>query len=280
MNRFWLAQAALAVLFLAPPLVAQTSTATVEVSEFELEPLVITAPRTKIAQPLALDPQINAQLLRLLQQRMNARPDSQAALDASVGNLSKISTLTGYELKTRYTQLGFLLTEGLAGVTDMQMSAELERVAQQGTNVQMRAAALVALAYTHDMRYFPLLQKASTDRNITVRFGALEALMILSDPSVELVIGNMARTDLSIPVQVYAAAGMWRMGDIFGREILLNLAQSQDWFIRSMSIRYLGEFGGGDEYRKIMMWFAFEQNQMVKAEMCSALLKLQRFADQ
>jgi len=67
------------------------------------------------------------------------------------------------------------------------------------------------------------------------------------------------------------------MGDIFGREILLNFAQNQDWLVRAMAIRYLGELGGADEYIKIMQWFSFEHNQMVKAEMCSALLTLQKF---
>jgi len=47
-----------------------------------------------------------------------------------------------------------------------------------------------------------------------------------------------------------------------------------------MSVRYLGELGGAEEYRKILQWFSFETHQMVRAEMCSALLNLQRFANQ
>lgn len=251
---------------------------TVDLGSFELEPLTVTAPRDKIQNQIAIDPQINQILLRLLQSRMNARPDSQAALDASLGNLARISTLTGYQLKTRYTQLGFLLTEGLAGVTDMELSSALEAAAQRGTNTQMRAAAMTALAYTHDLRYLSLFQNATNDHNITARFGALESMLIMNNPSMQFQVANMARMDLSLPVQIYAAAGQWRMGDIFGRETLLRLAQNTDWLVRAMSIHYLGEMGGADEYRQILLWLAFEQHPMVRTEMCAALLKLQRFA--
>jgi len=242
---------------------------------FQLEPLVVRVKRYK--EEAALDPQINQHLLRLLQQRMDARPDTQAARDASVGNLAKLSTATGYKLKTRYTELGFLLTEGLAGVTDMQLASELEKAVRLASNVQTRAAAMVALAYTHDLRYLSLFQSASVDPSITVRFGALESLLTLSDPAVQFQVGNAARVDASVPLQVYGAAGMWRMGDIYGREILLRLGQNQDWLVRAMAIRYLGDLGGADEYIKILQWFTFESNSMVKAEMCSALLNLQRF---
>lgn len=278
MNKIILAGAVAA--FWAQPLMAQDTGPSVDLSSFQLDPIVIEAPRLKIKQPLALDPQINQHLLRLLQQRQDARPDSQAALDASIGNLAKLSTVTGYKLKTRYTELGFLLTEGLAGVTDLQLAAELEKTARQGTNVQTRAAAMVALAYTHDLRYLPLFQGALLDSSITVRFGALESLLLLGNPSVQFQVANAARTDSSFVIQVYAAAGMWRMGDIYGRESLLRLAQSSDWFVRAMAIRYLGDLGGAEEYRKILQWLSYESHQAVRTEMCSALLNLQKFASQ
>ena len=259
----------------APAAAAPESHPSVDMGAFQLEPLIVKAHRYR--DQLAIDPQINAHLLRLLQQRMDSRPDSQAALDASIGNLNKLSTATGYKLKTRYTELGFLLTEGLAGATDMQITAELEKVARMGTNVQTRAAAMVALAFTHDLRYLSLFQSAIVDPNITVRFGALESLLTLENPAVQSQVGNAARADASLLAQIYGANGMWHMGDIFGREILLRLGQHQDWLVRAMAIRYLGDFGGADEYIKIMQWFTFESNQLVKAEMCSALLNLQKF---
>lgn len=238
----------------------------------QLEPLTVTAPRVK--QRDMIDPRINQHLLRLLQQRMDARPDPLAASDASIGNLNKLSTLTGYSLKTRYTELGFLLTEGLAGTTDFQLQSELEKAARLAKNVQIRAASLVALAYTKDLRYLTLLQGALSDSNVTVRFAALESLLILGDPSVQLQLGGAARNDQSIPVQIYAAAGMWRMGDGFGKEILLRFLDSRDWFARAMSAYYLGELGGGYEYRRLLQYLDRETDPSTRAEMAAALVKL------
>lgn len=245
----------------------------------ELEPLTITAPRVR-AQRDFIDPRINQHLLRLLQQRMDARPDSTAQLDASIGNLNKLSTLTGYGLKTRYTELGFLLTEGLAGTTEFQLQSELEKAARLAKNAQTRAASLVALAYAKDLRYLGLFQGALSDPNITVRFAALEALLILGDPSVQLQLGGAARNDLSIAAQIYAAAGMWRMGDSFGKEILLRFLDSQDWFTRAMATYYIGEMGGGYEYRRLLRDLSRETDPAVRAEMGAALLKLMPKKDQ
>lgn len=243
-----------------------------------LEPLVITAPRLRLTS-IGIDPQVNAHLLRLLRQRQDARPDAAALLDSSLQSLGKLTTIAGYNLKTRYTELGFLLTEGLAGVTDFELAQELEKVVRLGTNVQTRAAAMVALAYTRDLRYLGLFQSVLNDPNITVRFGAVEALLTLGDPAVQFVVGNVARTDASPLLQIYAAAGIWRMGDIFGREILLRHYQSRDWFLRAMAIRWLGDLGGGDEYRRLFLLLNNETHPMARTELAAALLRLQKFAE-
>lgn len=240
---------------------------------FQLDPLVVTAPRVQ-AQVDLIDPRINQQLMRLLQQQMDARPNSEQALDASIGNLNKLTTLTGYNLKTRYTELGFLLTEGLAGTTDYQIQLQLENVVRQGTNVQTRAASLLALAYSKDIRYSTLIQGALVDANPTIRFAAIESLLVMGDQSAELQLAGASRTDLSVPIQLYAAAGMWRMGDIFGRELLLRMYQSQDWLTRAMADHYLGEMGGSDEYRRLQRELDGEQDPAVKAEILTALVKL------
>jgi HEAT repeat protein len=240
---------------------------------FQLDPLVVTAPRVA-AQVDLIDPRINQQLMRLLTQQMNARPNTESQLDASIGNLNKLTTLTGYNLKTRYTELGFLLTEGLAGTTDFQIQTQLENVVRLGTNVQTRAASLLALAYAKDMRYLTLIQGSMLDTNPTVRFAAIESLLVLGDQSAELQLAGASRTDASVPIQLYAAAGMWRMGDIFGRELLLRVYQGKDWLTRAMADHYLGEMGGGDEYRRLQRELDGEQDPAVKAEILSALVKL------
>ncbi len=250
---------------------------------FQLEALVITAPRVKLSPNAILDPRIGDTLLRLLATKKNSRPDSQAQMDASVPNLAKISTLDGYNLKTRYTQLGFLLTDGLAGSQDLAIDEALENVATMGKNVQIQAAAMVALAYTRQMRYTPVFQQGLTNTNITVRFGALESLLIEGDAANQFMVDTPARTDASLVMQVYAAAGLWRMGNIFGREMLLRLYQNADWLTRAMSAHYLGELGGpsdaGDIYSRLMIQLQNETHPSVKAELVSSLLRLQKIRE-
>lgn len=243
-----------------------------------LPALTVTAPR--VVQEDMIDPVINQQLMRLLTQRMDARADAVAASDASLSNLARLSTLTGYSLKTRYTEIGFLLTEGLAGTKDYQLQSELEKAARLAKNVQTRAAAMVALAYTKRLQYLTLFQGALTDPNPTVRFAALESLLILGDSGVTLSLGNAARNDQSIAIQIYAAAGLWRKGDSFGKEILLRFMDHQDWFARAMAAYYIGELGGGYEYRRLMNYLDREPDPGTKAEIATALMKLHPKKDQ
>ncbi len=266
-----------AALFLMPLLAQSEGASPVNLSAdlnllFSLEPLTITAPRVK--QEDLVDPRINAHLLRLLQQRLDARPDALSASEASLSNLSRLSTLTGYSLKTRYTEIGFLLTEGLAGTKDYQLQRELENAARLAKNVQTRAAALVALAYAKDMRHLTLFQGALNDASVTVRFAALESLLILGDGSTVLQLGGAARNDQSLAAQIYAAAGMWRRGDDFGKEILLRLLDHQDWFARAMAAYYIGEMGGGYEYRRLLQYLTRETDPSTRVELATALMKL------
>ncbi len=156
----------------------------------------------------------------------------------------------------------------------------MENVVRQGTNVQTRAAALLALAYSKDLRYLSLIQSGLSDANLTVRFAALESLLVLGDQGAQLQVGSTARLDQSVPVQLYAAAAMWRAGDIFGREILLRKYQDPDWFTRAMADHYLGELGSGDEYLRLQRELDGETDPAVRAEILAALVKLNPKKDQ
>ena len=268
-----------AVIFAGESLPSRTAvTLAVDPAYFQLEELVITAPQLKISD--AIDPRITKTLLYLLQERQNARPSDQTDINASVGNLNKLTTVIGYKLKTRYTELGFLLTEGLAGVKDFQLLSELEKTARNGENVQTRAAAMVALAYTKDMQYMTLFQQGLLDENVTVRFGALESMIVLDNLGGYIQIGNAARGDRSYAVKLYAAAAMWRKGDIHGREILMQHVRHEDWFVRAMAIRYVGEIGEEYEYTLLLQQLFGETHPAVQAELASALMRLQTFQEE
>lgn len=239
----------------------------------ELAPLVITAPRFKIPANALIDGRINVNLLRLLD-KASTRPTEEQLLDPSIKALNALSSPFGFQLKTRYTELGFLLIEGLAGSADLILRDRILAVARTGTNPQVRAAALVAAAYNRDPADRGLFQEALLSQNITVRFGAVEALQVWGRPEGFADIGNVARLDFSLPLRIYAAGVMQRLGDAGGRDILIRHYTDMDWLARAMAIRYLGEFGTGDDFERIMFNLPRETNNFVLAEMCGALLKL------
>ncbi len=245
---------------------------------FELDPIVITAPQPK--DPFRIDPRINSTLLRLLKHSKNLRPGAQIAVDSSIQNLGKLVTQRGHKLTTRYTELSFLLLEGLAGVRDFQLQSALENETRAGENPQLRAAAMVALAYTKDARFLGLMQQAIYDENVTVRLGALEALLLIDDVSARAMVAEAARSDKSLTLRVIAAAEDWRRGSVFSRQLLRDYARHEDWFIRAMSIRYIGELGGGFEYRQLNGQLIDEKDPIVRAELAGALLRLKRFKDE
>jgi hypothetical protein len=49
--------------------------------------------------------------------------------------------------------------------------------------------------------------------------------------------------------------------------------------VRAMATHYIGELGGAEEYRRLLQQINQESHPSVKAELVSALLKLQRFKE-
>lgn len=240
----------------------------------ELEPLTITAPRLKIPPTLLIDGRINAALLRLLQTKADARPTQEQLLDPGLKDLNALSSPVGFLLKTRYTELGFLLTEGLAGTADLILRDRILGVARTGLNPQVRAAALVAVAYNKNPAERGLFQEALLSQDLTVRFGALEGLQVWGLPGAAQDIGNAARMDLSPVANVYAAATILRLGDPAGRDILLRHVDHADWLVRAMAHRYLGELGVPEDFDRVLFNLEREHNTFVRSEMCGALLRL------
>ncbi|MFH2202288.1 MAG: HEAT repeat domain-containing protein [Elusimicrobiota bacterium] len=245
---------------------------------FELDPIVITAPREKIPDQYRIDPRVNATLLRLLQSK-GLRPDPN---DSSLANLSKLVTQRGHKLKTRYTELSFLLLEGLAGVKDVPLQNALRDVTRTGENPQLRAAALVALGYTKNEMFLGPAQDAIVDENFTVRLGALEALLLLDSVPARDRVRQAAHDDQSFILRVIASAADWRrkeLGFELSRQILRDYASHNDWFIRALATRYIGELGEGFEYRLLQSRLIGEPDPIVRAELAGALLRLKKFKD-
>lgn len=240
----------------------------------ELEPLAVTVPRKKIPPNLLIDGRINAVLLDLLQNRAGARPSEADLQGPSVRLLNSLASPAGYLLKVRYTELGFLLTEGLAGTPDLVLRDKIVGAARSGANPQVRASALMAISYSREPGDRGLFQEALLSRDITARFGAVEALLNWYRPEAVADIANAARLDASGPLRMYAAQAMARLGDPGGLDILRRGLDDADWLARAMAARYLGELGAAGDYDKLLFNLSREQNSFVKAEMCGALLRL------
>lgn len=245
--------------------------------DFLFKDIEVTAPRVKIPPQRVIDPRINALLLRLLEQKSGLRPEEAGAQNTASALFAELTTLTGHMMSMRYSELGFLLTEGLAGVDDFSLQNRLETVARTGKNPQMRAAALVALGHTKNERFLPLFQEGLRDANLTVRLGALESLILSPSPSALFTLGDAAQNDPSTTVKVMAAAAYWEKGNPAGREVLLRLAENADWYARASAVSQLGRLGGADERRKLMDLLGRETDPIVRAELTLALVRLERF---
>ena len=242
---------------------------------FELEPLVVTAPRLKIPPSELVDSRINYQLLKMIQEKEDLRV-TQEQIDQSVSykDLNELDTPSGIRLKARYTVLGFLLTEGLAGTTDFQLVDQLVRIARGGKNPDVRSFALIALAYSRDRNHLGLFQQALRSEQSADRFAAIEALQIWNyEDAVSILIG-VTKLDPSPIIKVYAAEAVLRMGNLIGKDFLIRSLDDPDWVARAMAMRSLGELGGGEDYNKLLSYLGSQQKSIVQAEMCSSLLRL------
>lgn len=238
----------------------------------ELEPLVITAPRLRFTQ--RVDIEIDSYLIRLLEEKAALRPMGEQILDPALTDLASLATPVGFRLKSRYTELGFLLAEGLAGATDPQLVERMIRVIREGQNSQVRASALVALSYNREPRNLGLIQELLQDQKPEVRFAALEALEVMGGQSALAILANAARMDVSPPLMIYAAQAAMRLGDETGKSILERHLIIADWLPRAMSMRYLGELGDERDYDRLYTYLNTEQNPFAQAELSSALLRL------
>ena len=246
---------------------------------FELEPLIVKAPRLNIKQGEPVDSRINYQLLRLLQEK----PDLRISMDMenqspAYKDLNFLVTPNGIRLKTRYTILGLLLTEGLAGANDFQITDELKRLArgdralQSGSRVKF--FALIALAHNHDLSNLGLFQNALRSTVPSERFAAAEALSVWGLPDAISILLGVSKLDTSAVVKIFAAQTVLRLGEPMGKDVLISLLNSDDWVVRAMAMRYLGEMVNSSDYSRILAYFSMETKQLVQAEMCSALLRL------
>lgn len=243
---------------------------------FELEPLVVTAPRLKIPQGELVDSRVNHELLKMLREKEDLRI-TQEMVDQSSAykDLNELVTPSGIGLKTRYTVLGFLMTEGLAGTQDFQLLDQLIRIAREGKNPDVRSYAIIALSYNKDRNHLGIFQEALRRENsVADRFAAVEALQNWGYQDAISILIGVSKLDPSPIIKLYSSQAILRLGDPLGRDFLILSLNDQEWLIRAMAMRYLGELGTGRDYDKLLSYFGLNQQKIVQAEMCASLLRL------
>lgn len=241
----------------------------------ELEPLIIVPPQLRIPPSLQVAAQINSQLLRLIKERLDVQLDEIEQQDPILQELNSMVTPTGFALKTRYSQLSYLVIEALAGTNDLILRAELQRLASGDTsNPLVRASALIALSYSKNENDAYLIQDAITSKNAIVRMGAMEAIELGRFKSLIPSVAFVAQDDPSPALQVYAMQLLAKFGNSSGRQLLLNRITDLDWPARAMSYWYLGRYGEPEDYSQVLVHLGLEENPFVQSEIALATLRL------
>lgn len=240
----------------------------------ELEPLVIVPPQLRIPASLQAAARINNGLLRLIKDRLSVPLNKIDAADPILFELNSMVTPSGFALKTRYSELSYLVVESLAGTNDPLLRSELQRLVTDSTNPLVKASALLALAYSRDENDFYLIQNALTHENSIVRMGALEAIEVgrfkSALPQVTFVAGN----DPSPALQMFGMQLMARFDNPSGRHLMLSRLNDPDWPARAMAYWYLGRYGSPEDYNLVLSRLAVETNPFVQAEIALAALRL------
>lgn len=240
----------------------------------ELEPLIIVPPQLRIPPSLQAAAQINSKLLLLIKNRLNEPLDPIQAQDPEVAELISMVTPTGFALKTRYTELSYLVIEALGGTNDPTLRSELLRMAVDPSNPLIRASALIAIAYNRNEDEAYMMEDALRDKNAIVRMGALEAIEVGRFKSLAPAVIAIAGNDASPAVQLYALQVLAKFGNPVGRQSLLAHLNDADWPARAMTFWYLGRYGTPDDYSLVVSRMPVESNPFVKAEIVLAALRL------
>ncbi len=245
-------------------------------SLFELEPLVVTAPRARVSGSQLVPPQIDAELVGLLEKIATERPPEVVVLDPSLNEVIKLVTPQGFGLYVRYTDISFLLTEGLAGTSNLTLVNRLENIARSSPNTPVRGSAFVALGHDNTRVDLSIFETSLRDPSIQVRFGVVEGLSAQRNPMVRGILAGVAQADRSLVVRLFAAQELGRRGDAQGVDILRRYLNDPDWVIRALATYGLGQLGDDADFERMMINLDRETEDHVVAENCLAVLRMSR----
>ncbi len=223
-----------------------------------------------------LDPAISTTLVRLAEERRNLKRDLTKIEGTPVADILTVGSPIGYTLRNRFLNVGIPLGEAFARSTDPAFRAQLLELSRWDRDGESRAAALIALARTHDLKYLQVFNEALIHLDPAVRFGALEALVVFEHPREAMpLLAAASERDTEPLLRVYAAAGLARMGDVAGLHRVRSFLDNQSWVVKALAAKYLGELGQAEDYDLLLRRVDSEVgNDFVVAEYCVSALKL------
>jgi len=223
-----------------------------------------------------LDPAISNALIRLAEDRRSLRRDLTKIEGTPVADILTVGSPIGYSLRNRFLNVGIPLGDAFSHSTDPAFRAQLLELSRWDRDGESRAAALIALARTHDLKYLQVFNEALIHLDPGVRFGALEALVVFEHPREAMpLLAAASERDSEPLLRVYASAGLARLGDVAGLHRLRAFVDNPSWVVKAMAAKYLGELGTSEDYDLLRSRISREVgNDFVVAEYCVSALKL------
>ena len=222
------------------------------------------------------DPQVTNVLVDLVENKDRSQVNLAGSEGTPLGDLLKVGSPVGYNLRNRHLKIGIPLAEALSRNADPVFRQKLIDLARWDRDNETRSAALVVLARLHDPAHFNIFREAAVHLDAGVRFGALEALVIWGHKQKALpFLSAAADRDYEPILRVYAAQGLARLDEPSGLLRLRAFLDDQSWLGRAMAARALGDLGTAEDYTLLVSRIGREtQNDFVVAEYCIAALKL------
>jgi len=238
----------------------------------------VPAPGTSPLAPgeTRLDPAISNALIKLAEERRSLKRDLTKIEGTPVADILTVGSPIGYALRNRFLNVGIPLGEAFSHSTDPAFRAQLLELSRWDRDGESRAAALIALARTHDLKYLQVFNEALIHLDPAVRFGALEALVVFEHPREAMpLLAAASERDTEPLLRVYAAAGLARMGDVAGLHRVRSFLDNPSWVVKALAVKYLGELGTAEDYDLLLRRIDSEVgNDFVVAEYAVSALKL------
>ena len=223
-----------------------------------------------------LDASISNALIKLAEDRRSLRRDLTKIEGTPVADILTVGSPIGYALRNHFLNVGIPLGEAFSHSTDPAFRAQLLELSRWDRDGESRAAALIALARTHDFKYLQVFNEALIHLDPAVRCGAIEALVVFEHPREAMpLLAAASERDTEPLLRVYAAAGLARMGDVAGLHRVRAFLDNPPWVVKAMAAKYLGELGSAEDYDLLLRRIDGEiGNDFVVAEYCVSALKL------